>query len=62
MKKKKTLSADLDSVYGELIYILLKPLIYFQSKNVQFSSKISLWVSKDVLKISKQDGKIRCMF
>lgn len=52
----------MDSVYGELIYILLKLLIYFQSNNIQFSSRISLWVSKDVLKISKQDGKIRCIF
>lgn len=61
-EKNKRLSADLDSVYGELIYILLKPLIYFQSENIQFSSRISLWVSKDVLKISKQNGKIRCIF
>lgn len=50
---KKSVSWS-DSVCNELMCTLLWLLIYLQSRNIQFSSRISLWVSKGVLKISSR--------
>ena len=60
-KWNKTVSADQDSVCNELLCVLPRLLIYLQSRNIQFSLGISLWVVKSVLKISKPDSKIKCI-